>query len=221
MFELNGFGWQLLQGFGVTIAVSVTALIFGLFLALFFTLMQFTGHTLFKTLVAGFTGMIRGVPELLVLFGLYFGGSAVFSFFWHRPVEVSAFWAGVLALGTLFSAYASQTLRGAFLAIPKGQTEAAKALGLTAWVIFKRILLPQAWRHAFSGLSNLWLCLLKDSALVALIGLGELMNKAQLAASTTNQPFKFYMLAALGFLILTSLSQLGFNQYRQRLRGTV
>lgn len=81
-------------------------------------------------------------------------------------------------------------------------------MGLPGWIIFKRIVLPQAWHHALPGLGNLWLVLLKDSALVALIGLGDLMNKAQLAASTTREPFKFYVMAAFLFLLLTSVSQL-------------
>ena len=94
-----------------------------------------------------------------------------------------------------------------------GQAEAGKALGLTGWFIFKKILLPQAWRHALPGLGNLWLVLLKDSALVSLVGLGDLMNKAQIAASTTHQPFKFYLLAAGCFLILTTLSQWLLKRY--------
>ncbi|ACJ18824.1 ABC transporter permease [Coxiella burnetii] len=208
MIGLEGFGPQLAKGVMVTLAVSLCAVIFGMGLAILFTLTEFSQLKFLKSIVKSITAFIRGLPELLVLFAIYFGGSALLTKLFHRSVQVSAFSAGVLALGMIFAAYAVQTLRGALLAIPKGQTEAGKAMGLPGWIIFKRIVLPQAWHHALPGLGNLWLVLLKDSALVALIGLGDLMNKAQLAASTTREPFKFYVMAAFLFLLLTSVSQL-------------
>jgi ABC-type arginine transport system permease subunit len=122
-------------------------------------------------------------------------------------VNVSAFLAGTVGLALIFGSYASQVFRGAFLAIPLGQGEAARALGLNRRQVFAHILLPQAWRHALPGLSNLWLVLLKDTALVSLIGLADLMNKSQVAASTTHQPFVFFLTAALLYLIMTSISQ--------------
>lgn len=213
MSWLAGFGPQLLQGLLVTVGVSISAFVFGILLAVVFTLLQFSQWSVVKSVVAGLISIIRGLPELLVLFAVYFGGSVLFSALLHRPAQVNAFLSGVLALGSIFAAYASQTLRGAFLAIPKGQAEAGKALGLSSWHTFKKILLPQAWRHALPGLGNLWLVLLKDSALVSLIGLGELMSKAQAAASTTNQPFKFYLFAAGCFLVLTTISQWLLKRY--------
>jgi arginine transport system permease protein len=213
MSWLAGFGPQLLQGLAMTVAVALCAFVFGMILAIIFTIIQFSHQQIIKTFISGIISIIRGLPELLVLFAIYFGGSVLFSMILHRPAQVSAFLAGVLALGSIFASYASQTLRGAFLAIHKGQTEAGKALGLSGWFVFKKILLPQAWRHALPGLGNLWLVLLKDSALVSLIGLADLMNRAQTAASTTNQPFKFYLFAAFCFLMLTTVSQWLLKRY--------
>ncbi|WP_423062291.1 ABC transporter permease [Candidiatus Paracoxiella cheracis] len=213
MTIFEGYGSLLLTGVAMTLAVSLSALVLGMLLAILTTLIELSSFQWLKKIVSGVNSLIRGLPELLVLFGIYFGGSVLLTELLNRPMQVSAFISGVLALALIFASYASQTLRGAFSAIPKGQAEAGKALGLSGCWVFLKILLPQAWRHALPGLSNLWLVLLKDSALVALIGLGDLMNKAQLAASTTHQPLKFYMIAACLFLILTTVSQLVLNRF--------
>ncbi len=213
MTIFEGYGSLLLTGVAMTLAVSLSALVLGMLLAILATLIELSSLQWLKKIVSGVNSLIRGLPELLVLFGIYFGGSVLLTELLNRPMQVSAFISGVLALALIFASYASQTLRGAFSAIPKGQAEAGKALGLSGCWVFLKILLPQAWRHALPGLSNLWLVLLKDSALVALIGLGDLMNKAQLAASTTHQPLKFYMIAACLFLILTTVSQLVLNRF--------
>ena len=204
---MNGFVSQVIQGAWINVALSLCAILFGLSLSILFTVGSFSSYPFARWIVFGLTGILRGVPELLVLFATYFGGSVVLSALFHKSIEVNAFFSGVFALGLIFSAYATQTWRGAFLAIASGQSEAAHALGLSRWVIFKKILLPQAWQHALPGLGNLWLTLLKDSALVALIGLADIMNRSQSAAATTQQPFKFYLIATGVFLILTSLSQ--------------
>ena len=199
----------------MTLEVSLSALVLGMLLAVLGALIELSSFRSLKVVVSSVTSLVRGLPELLVLFALYFGGSILLSKVLGHSAQVSAFVSGVLALGLIFASYAVQTLRGAFLAIPRGQIEAGKAIGLSGWLIFKNILLPQAWRHALPGLGNLWLVLLKDSALVSLIGLGDLMNKAQLAASTTREPFKFYCAAALLFLLLTSVSQVLLNRFNK------
>lgn len=210
---MNEFIFFLLSGLFVTLKVSICAVLVGMLATILFTLIDLSSFKTLRSVVSTFTALIRGLPEILILFTIYFAGSALLTHLFHRSVQVSAFIAGVIALASIFSSYASQTLRGAFLAIPKGQSEAAKALGLSHWIIFKNILLPQAWVRALPGLGNLWLVLLKDSALVALIGLNELMNQAHLAASATLQPFKFYAIAAVIFLMLTTFSQTLLNYW--------
>src|SRR5438876_11497086 len=106
-----------------------------------------------------------------MLFIIYFGLTTLLSQLLHHYVEISAFVAGVMALGLIFGAYASQVFRGAFLALNAGQIEAGKAMGLSRFQIISRLQIPQAWRHAIPGLGNLWLVLLKDTAIVTLIGL--------------------------------------------------
>jgi len=204
---LQGYLPQILNGTWVTIQVTTAALILGMLLGILAALGEGAKNTFIRYLFTGIISIVRGVPELLVLFFIYFGGTIFLTKIIGTYVNVSSFIAGVVALGLIFAAYASQTLRGAFIEIPKGQMEAGKALGLTNFRVFTKILLPQAWRHALPGLGNLFLVLLKDSALVSLIGLSDLMNKTQLAANSTHQPFTFFLVAAVIYLVLTSVSQ--------------
>jgi len=213
---LMGYGSQLLQGVLVTLAVSLSALLFGLLLGVLAAWGSLSTRRWTCRLTNTFTAFIRGLPELLVLLAIYFGGTALLTQVMGRFLQINAFLAGVFGLGLIFAAYSSKIIAGAFLAIPAGQKESAQSLGLSGGRIFCSILLPQAWRYALPGLGNLWLVLLKDSALVSLLGLSDLMNKAQIAASSTHQPFKFYMIAAFIFLLLTTISQLFFRQLVKR-----
>lgn len=203
---LYGFLPQLLIATWLSIRLALCALILGLFLGILGASIEMSRLRLVRLIGGFFITLIRGLPELLVIFCVYFGAMFFLSKGAANPINISPFWAGVVALGLLFGAYASQAFRGAFLVIPPGQAEAAAALGFTPWQIFWIVSLPQAWRHALPGLSNLWLVLLKDTALVSLIGLSDLMSSARLAASTTHKPFTFYLAAAALYLTLTSVS---------------
>ena len=206
----------LLKGTWVTVKLSLSSLAVGLLLGMLGALAKISTHTMARFLSIGITSVIRGVPELLILFLIYFGGTIVLTQSFGHYVEVSAFTAGVVALALIFAAYASETLRGAYLAIPAGQLEAAKAYGFSGFAAFRYIILPQLWRHALPGLGNLWFVLLKDSALVSLIGLTDLMRVVQNATAYTKKPFNFYLIAALIYLFLTSLSMIGQKMLNQR-----
>jgi histidine transport system permease protein hisQ len=131
-------------------------------------------------------------------------------------VEFGAFGCGVFALSLIFAAYASQTLRGAIQAIAKGQWESGTALGLSKGYTFLHIIMPQVWLHALPGLSNQWLVLLKDTALISLIGVDDLMRQAQLINTNTHQPFTWYGIAALIYLLVTLVSQVGIRKLELR-----
>ncbi|MDF3054468.1 MAG: artQ [Gammaproteobacteria bacterium] len=206
MFE--GYLPQILAGAWLTMQLAFFSLLLGLVFGLIGAAGQFSRYRIIRRITILFITSICGMPELLVLFIIYFGGTALVTYLAGHYVDVSSFVSGVLGLALIFGAYASQVFRSAFLAVPFGQSEAAHALGLSRWQIFKNIQLPQAWRHALPGLGNLWLVLLKDTALVSLIGLADLMNKTQVAISTTQKPFLFYFTAALIYLVLTSFSQI-------------
>jgi His/Glu/Gln/Arg/opine family amino acid ABC transporter permease subunit len=202
-----GFSWQLLQGTWLTLQLAICALIIGLALGLLLALMQGSSFRSLRYVGNTFIFLLRGLPELLVLFFIYFGSTIILSKLFQHYVDVSPFTAGVAALSLIFAAYASQVFRGAFNAVGREQQEAAQALGLKPFTILWRIQLPQAWRHALPGLGNLWLVLLKDTAIVMLIGLTDLMGQAKIAANTLHLPFTFYLLAAFIYLIITSFSQ--------------
>lgn len=214
--HFDGFILQILAGTLVTIKLAVCAALFGIGIGLIGASLESIKNPWLRYFAASFIFIIRGLPELLVLFFIYFGVAAILSKLFDSYVDISAFAAGVIALGLIFGSYASQVFRGAFLAIDVGQIEAGKAMGFSRLQIFWRIQLPQAWRHAIPGLGNLWLVLLKDTAIVTLIGLSDMMNQAKIAASTTHQPFTFYFIAAAIYLVITSVSQKIINIFTLR-----
>ncbi len=205
--HLSGFILQLVMGSWITIKIALCSAFFGMMIGLTGALLESIPNVWLRYFAASIIFIIRGLPELLILFFIYFGFAAILTKIAGHYIDINPFVAGVIALSLIFGSYASQVFRGAFLAINPGQIEAGKALGFTRMQIFTRIQIPQAWRHAIPGLGNLWLVLLKDTAIVMLIGLGDLMGQAKIAASTTHLPFTFYLLAAVIYLIITHLSQ--------------
>lgn len=211
-FSANGWGPALAAGAWVTILLALATLPIGLAVGL---AVAFARASSQRPLVfAGniFTTVFRGLPELLTLFLVYFGGQMVLqklaSPFYGGDVEISAFLAGMIALGLVFGAYASEVFLGAYRAIPDGQREAARALGLSRSTTFRLVLLPQFVKNTLPGLSNLWLALLKDTSLVSVIALPDLLRQAQVAASFTREPFAFYAAVCAIYLALAIASSI-------------
>lgn len=209
---------------GTTVSLALCSLMLGLILAMVFTIWESSHWKPLAWLTTGLVTLLRGLPEILVVLSVYFGSSQLvmmladgFSlnlYLFKLPIkldigtfELSPFLCGVIALSLLYSAYASQTLRGALKAIPRGQWESGQALGLRQLTIFLRLIMPQMWRHALPGLSNQWLVLLKDTALVSLISVNDLMLQTKSIATRTQDPFTWYITAAAIYLMITLLSQ--------------
>ena len=203
----SGFLPLILTGLLWTIAVSGCSLVVGLLFGVVLALGELSHNKIISLPTFMVTGILRGLPEIVVLFFCYFGGSIILTHIFGHYVGISAFLAGVIGLGIIFGAYSAQVFRGAFYQVSAGQFASASAMGLSKTQCFRKIILPQVMHHAKPGLSNLWLSLIKDSSLVSLIGLAETMNNIGLASSRTHQPFLFYSLAAVLYLILTSLSK--------------
>lgn len=198
----------------MTLGLAVCSLILGLFLSLIFAALEanrFVGKPM-----TVFVVLLRGLPEIIVVLLVYFGSTELVEMLTGEYIEFGAFGCGVLALSLIFAAYASQTLRGAIQAIPKGQWESGAALGLSKSYTFIHIVMPQVWRHALPGLSTQWLVLLKDTALVSLIGVDDLMHQADLINTNTHQPFTWYGIAALIYLAVTLISQVGIRKLELR-----
>ena len=212
----------LLDAAWMTLGLALASLVGGMALALGFSAAELSKSSWLVWPVATLTTLIRGLPELLVVLFIYFGSTQVLFLITGEYVEFSPFACGVLALSLLFASYATQTLRAALNAVPAGQRLAALALGLGKSHIFFRIVLPQAWRHALPGLGNQWLVLLKDTALVSLIGVNEMMRQAQMASASTYEPFTWYAAAALIYLAISLVSEFGLKQasrYTRRYGG--
>lgn len=220
---------SLLSATAMTISLALCALVLGLLLAMIWSAAERARWRPLALGVSALVTVLRGLPEILVVLFIYFGASQLlltlsdgFTLF-GLPVQltvedfdVSPFFCGVLALALLYSAYASQTLRGALQAVPEGQCEAGQALGMKQRTIFFRLIVPQMWRHALPGLGNQWLVLLKDTALVSLISVNDLMFQAKNIATRTQSPFTWYMTAALIYLLITLLSQFILQRLEQR-----
>lgn len=212
-FGDSGFGDELLTGTLLTIELALVSLVVGIILGLLTAAAKLSTNRLYRMLAKLYTEVVRGIPEMLVVLIVFFGSSVLLQtvagwFDYNDYIEMNAFVAGVFALGLVFGAFSSEVFRGAFLAVPKGQLEAARACGMTDWQVFYRIRLPQMWRFAIPGLGNLWMVLLKDTSLISIIALDELLRWSKVAAETTKQPFTFYITAACIYLTLTVFSDL-------------
>ncbi len=219
-FDLYGFGPALAAGTLMTIKLALSALSLGLVLGLLGALAKTSPYKPLRWLGGSYSTLVRGVPELLWVFLIYFGTVGLMHTIGEmlgRPnLELSAFAAGTIALGICFGSYATEVFRGAILAIPKGHREAGLALGMGKPRIFWRLILPQMWRIALPGLGNLFMILMKDTALVSVIGLEEIMRRSQIAVTSSKEPFLFYMVAAFIYLGLTILAMIGMYFLEKR-----
>lgn len=211
--DLHGFGPALAAGALMTVQLAFSALCLGLVLGLLGALAKTSPYKPLQWLGGTYSTLVRGIPELLWVLLIYFGtvnGMRALGEWLGIPnLALSAFAAGVIALGLCFGAYATEVFRGAILAIPKGHREAGLALGMSRSRILFKLVLPQMWRIALPGLGNLFMILMKDTALVSVIGLEEIMRHAQIAVGFTKEAFTFYMVAAIMYLGLTVLAMIG------------
>jgi octopine/nopaline transport system permease protein len=236
-------GWldELTFATGLTLLVALVAFAFGTVFGALAAAAKLSRSRLARAASNTYTTVFRGVPDLLILYLFYFGGSAVVTaiaglFGATSFVGVPPFLTAVIAIGLVNGAYQSEVLRGAYLAISKGELEAARAVGMGPATLFLRIVVPQVLRFALPGLGNVWQLCLKESALVAVIGLtvhlpsidifslftlpevrfNDLLRQAHVAAGSTRQPFVFYLAAAGFYLVLTTFSTMAFARAEKR-----
>lgn len=212
---------QLLDGIVLTLKVSLGSVAVGLIIALVLAPLSAFGAKPVRACIAAYVTVIRGVPELLVIFLVFYGGTILLTRLAGGYVEVSALPAGIFALAAVSGAYLTEILRAALQDVPVGQWEAARALGLKPVITFRKVILPQMLARALPGLGNQWLIILKDSALVSIIGLEELMRKAVIGAGATHDPLAFYLTAAVLYVMITGFSSvfLGIIQMRLGAHG--
>jgi polar amino acid transport system permease protein len=214
-FGPTGWGDELLAGTWLTVRLAVATLPVGLAIGFLVALAKRSDSAILRGLGEAFTTVFRGLPELLTLFIVFYGGQALLQYvvrlFSDQTVEANGFVAGMFALGVVFAAYASEVFAAAFNGIPIGQWEGAAAVGLHRWQTMRLVILPQLLRLALPGLANLWLVLLKDTALVSVIALNDLLRMTSAAVGTSKQPFVLYLVACLIYLVMSIVSSFGIN----------
>lgn len=216
----TGYGDEMLRGAAIAAAVALCAFVVTLPLGAVLAAMKLSRWRGARIFAEVYTTIFRGVPELLVIYLIFFGsgpllaGIAAFLFGYDGHVSLPQFATGVLCIAVISSAYCCEALRGAALAVPKGQREAAVSLGLSRWHTLRFVLMQQILRIALPSLGNVWLHTLKETALISVIGVAEIMREAHLASGATRQPFTFYLVGAGLFFALSLLSQIGIRRIR-------
>ena len=216
-FGDTGWGDELFRATLMTIAVSITAMLIGFSFAAIFTPLKLSKFKSLNLIANIYTTVIRGVPELLVIYLFFFGGSGAIMFVasmfgYNEYIEINAFVTGSFAIGIISGAYSTEVFRGAIQSIDKGQFEAAKVLGFSKFKQFYKIILPQMLRLAIPNLSNVWQITLKDTSLISVTGLVEIMRQSYIAAGSTRDPLFFYSFAAVLYLLLTFVSMKLINK---------
>jgi arginine/ornithine transport system permease protein len=218
---LHGYGASLAQGALLTLSVAAASLGIALVLGLLGAMAKLSRLAPLRRLAQAYTTVIRAVPDLVLMLLVFYGGqmgvNAVSEQLGFGYIDIDPYVAGVATIGFVFGAYVTEVLRGAILAVPEGQREAALAFGFSQIQVLWRIVGPQALRHALPGLSNTWLVMIKATAIVSVIGLSDLMSRAAQAAGATREPFLFYLAVGIIYLGFTSLSELGFAWLQRRL----
>jgi polar amino acid transport system permease protein len=214
-FGPKGWGDEIASGMLVTVSLALATLPLGLAVGFFVSLGKQSEEKSLRVACNVYTTLFRGLPELLTLFLVYYGAQigvqqAAVLMGAKTGIEINSFVAGMVALGVVFSSYASEVFLSAFRAIPRGQYEGGYAVGLSNWQTMRLIILPQLVRIALPGLANLWLILLKDTALVSVIGLSDIIRQTGIAARVTRQAFLFFGVACLLYVVLAVLSSFAF-----------
>jgi len=209
-FSMKGFGPLLLEGAWMTVKLSLSALALSVLLGLIGASAKLSSLKLLRLPAQLYTTLIRGVPDLVLMLLIFYSLQTWLTVItdaldWEY-IEINPFVAGIITLGFIYGAYFTETFRGAMLAVPRGQVEAATAYGLSRVQRFRFVVFPQMMRFALPGLGNNWMVILKATALVSIIGLADLVKAAQDAGKSTYQLFFFLILAALAYLVITSIS---------------
>jgi octopine/nopaline transport system permease protein len=210
-FGPGGWGAALLAGAWMTILIAISGFLIGSMIGTFGAWAKVSGNRTVRFIADGYTTVLRGIPDLLVIYLFYFGGSAAVTAIGRSLgsegfIGFPGFLAGALAVGITSGAQQTEVFRGAFKAVHRGEIEAAIACGMSRGLRFRRIIAPLTLRHALPGMGNVWQVVLKESALVSITGVAELLRQAQVGAGSTGMPFNFYIVAGAIYLTISTFS---------------
>ena len=218
---LQGYGLNILDGAWLTVQLALLSMAVAVALGLLGAAFRLSPVKWLALMGETYATVIRGIPELVLILLIFFGGqdlvNRIAPLLGHEDyIDINPFVAGVGTLGFIYGAYLSETFRGAFMAIPKGQGEAGMAYGMSPLRVFLRILVPQMIRMAIPGITNNWLVLVKATALISLVGLQDMMARAKSAGDATREPFIYILLVAAVYLAITSVSLLVLRYIERR-----
>lgn len=218
----GGWGPTIARGTWMKVQVALLSAVIGCALGLLGAMGCLSRWRAVRALSNAYVTSMRGLPQLLLVLLIYYGSTVALMRVLAalgldtKSIEVPPYAAGVFALSLIFGGYAAEVFRGAFLAVPVGQVEAARAVGLNGLQVFMYIQSPQMLRFALPGLGNIWLSTLKDTSLISIVGLGELMKAAELATSNTRRALFFYLSAGAIYLMLTLASAVVLHWMEKR-----
>jgi octopine/nopaline transport system permease protein len=209
----EGWGWTLLRGAAMTLLIAALGMVLGTTIGILGAAVKTSGHKLLGLLVSAYTTIVRSIPELLIIYLLFFGSvqpvSDLADYLHWQEAMTSWFPAlvGIVAIGLISGSYGVEVFRGALKAIPAGQIEAARAIGMTPRQRLARVVIPQMFWYALPGTNNVWQTALKDTALISLVGLVEIMRAAVLGAAATREPLALYVMAGALYFMIGAVSQ--------------
>lgn len=207
---LEGYGLLILKGTWVTVQQALLSLMISFVIGLIGAAGRLSKNRLVSGVATIYTTIIRGIPDLVLMLLIFYSMqlwlNSLTDWLEWEQIDIDPFAAGAATIGFIYGAYYAETFRGAFLAVPKGQIEAAVAYGMSSWQVFRRVLFPQMMRFALPGIANNWQVTLKATALVSIIGLSDVIKATQLAGKATYQFFYFTLIAAIIYLLLTTVS---------------
>ena len=211
----------ILKGTSITIAVAVCSVVLAVLLGLLGAWGKLARSRAANAATGAYTTLIRGVPDLVLMLLLFYGGQQLLNDLgaatkWWGYIEINHFTAAVFTIGFIYGAYMTETFRGAYLSIPRGEVEAGIACGMSDGLVFRRIVWPQLVRYALPGFGNNWLVLLKTTALVSVLGLHELVWESFTAGRSTRQLFTFFFVTLVIYLVLTAVSDIGLRWLDRR-----
>ncbi|MBA1187521.1 ABC transporter permease [Pseudomonas entomophila] len=218
---LKGYGAVILDGAWLTLQLALSSMALAIVLGLIGVALRLSPVRWLAWLGDVYSTVVRGIPDLVLILLIFYGGQDVINRVaplvgYDDYIDINPMVAGIATLGFIFGAYLSETFRGAFLGIPKGQAEAGAAYGMSPRQVFFRIMVPQMVRLAIPGFTNNWLVLTKATALISIVGLQDMMFKAKQAADATREPFTFFLAVAALYLVITSVSLLALKQLEKR-----
>ncbi|WP_024304605.1 ABC transporter permease [Pseudogulbenkiania sp. MAI-1] len=207
---LQGYGPLIASGTWMTIKLALLSMLASVLIGLVGASSKLSGSRVLRGLATGYTTLIRSVPDLVIMLLLFYSLQMLLNEFteWLQidQIDIDPFLAGVVTLGFIYGAYFTETFRGAFQAVPRGQIEAAAAYGMKPWQVFRRVLFPQMMRFALPGIGNNWQVMIKATALVSIIGLSDVVKATQDAGKSSMQLFYFCMVGGLIYLAITTVS---------------